>query len=201
MKALSYNILKARQRSYIKAYLALCLAIMLSMGFYTYQKWNEYSGALGVVEANDNLINALQEESADESANYDDQQGEFADLQDTINKQLIKIFPVEDNYASLTRQFDAFEDQIATKTNPFEVSNMTFQQPQELDNFSVLPVRMTIKSSPDNFQEFLHYIESSGSLDSDIRLMDMSSIRLNFQDSDDGDIITFTVQINAYFRK
>lgn len=201
MKKVSYNILKLRQKSYIKAYAMLCLIITLSMGFYTYTKWQQYSGAVGVVEANENLITALQEDAADEKSDYEDNQDSFEDLQDQTNRQLTKILPVSDDYQTLTRQLDAFEKDLATKNNPFEVSNIAFQSIQEMDNYSVLPLRMTIKSSPSNFQKFLHYVESSGALDSDVRLMDTSSIRLSFQDGDDGEIITFSVQLNAYFRK
>ena len=48
--------------------------------------------------------------------------------------------------------------------------------------------------------KFLHLLENSGSLDDQIRLMDIQSIRLNFDGEDDSDIINFTVQINAYFQ-
>ena len=201
MKTVSYNILKSRQKSYIKAYAVLCLVIGILMGFYSYQKWEQYSSAVALVEANENLIGALKDASAEESADYDDKRDTFEDLQSQINNSLTKILPVTDNYQSLTRQLDAFEDEIATKNNPFEISNISFQEVEEVDNFAILPVRMTIESSNDNFTKFLHYIESSGSLNTEIRLMDISSIRLSFKDDGDVDIITFTVQINAYFRK
>ena len=201
MKTVSYNILKSRQKSYIKAYAVLCRVIGILMGFYSYQKWEQYSSAVALVEANENLIGALKDASAEESADYDDKRDTFEDLQSQINNSLTKILPVTDNYQRLTRQLDAFEDEIATKNNPFEISNISFQEVEEVDNFAILPVRMTIESSNDNFTKFLHYIESSGSLNTEIRLMDISSIRLNFKDDGDVDIITFTVQINAYFRK
>lgn len=201
MKALSYNILKSRQKSYIKAYAVLCLIIALSMGFYTYQKFNEYSVARAVVKANDKLIEALQSDSLKESADFNDKKDDFTNLQNQISTELAEIFPASDNYQSLTIQLDTFEQQISSKKNPFEVSNIAYQSVQESEGYSVLPLRMTIKSSPDNFRKFLHFVESSGALNSGTRLMDISSIRLNFQDNEDGgELITFTVQINAYFR-
>ena len=64
-------------------------------------------------------------------------------------------------------------------------------------------MRLSIRSSSSNFTKFLHHIENSGNLESGVRLMDISSIKLNFEDSSragEASIINFNVQINAYFQ-
>ena len=119
-----------------------------------------------------------------------------------VDEKLEFIFPSTDGYTALTRQLDLFEEELSKKNNPFEISSIEYQTTEELENYSVLPLRMSIESSADNFTKFLHQIENSGSLDDQVRLMDIQSIRLNFSDNEDeSKLIKFTVQINAYFQK
>jgi len=204
MPNVTYTILKNRQKLYTKAYAVLCLIILLSMGFYTYQRWQEYSFVQAAVTKNSELSDALKEQVSNEKALYDVKKEGFKNLNREIDDKLGYIFPAEDNYISLTRQFDTFEEELSRKNNPFEVSNIDFQSVVKNDYYSILPIRMNIKSSSENFTKFLHMIETSGSLSDQVRLMDIQSIRLNFSDSGNEDatteIVNFTVQINAYFQ-
>lgn len=190
---------------YIKAYAVLCLVLILSFGFYSYKKWQQYTGYRAIVETQKTFITELRDELSDEKAYYEGNKDGFDNLTEEIGASLALIFPGEDNYTSLTRQIDDFEKELSKKNNPFEVSSIDYQTPSETDLYSVLPMRMSIRSSNENFRKFLHLVENSGSLVDQVRLMDISSIRLNFLNSDektDGpEIINFTVQINAYFQK
>ena len=87
--------------------------------------------------------------------------------------------------------------------SPFLVSIISYQMPFRNETYGVLPFRMDIISSGRNFTKFLHQIENSGSLDSDLRLIDITSINLSFEDSIKStteDIITYNVQFNAYYQ-
>lgn len=205
MSNVSYKILERRQKLQIKAYLVLCIILLLSMGFYTYKKWEEYSISKTGVEQNKEFITLLREKVTEEKANYEEQKDSFTDLDKTISDKLEMIFPSKDDYTGLTRQFDIYEKQLNKRNNPFEISTIDYQQPivKEELTYSVLPLRMSIKSSRENFKEFLHLIENSGSFDEEVRLMDISSIRLSFpqSDSEEETQIQFSIQLNAYFQK
>lgn len=205
MTNVSYIILKRRQQMHIKAYALLCLIIIVCIGFFSYQKWMEYSISTQAVSKNKELIVALRNKASDEKSVYESEKNGFNNLNKEIEEKLKYILPSEDNYTELTRQIDAFEEELSRKNNPFEVSNIDYQSIIETENYSILPFRMNIKSSDENFTKFLHLIENSGSLDDQIRLMDIQSIRLNFSETDEEstevETIDFTVQINAYFQK
>lgn len=201
MTKINFEIYKKREKQFIRAYAVICLVVILSMGFFTYTKWNEYSYAKVIVEENKKLISVMKENLTEETTDYAAQKDDFAVLQKNIGNKLEDIFPREDDYQNLTRQFDSFEELISTKNNPFEVSNISFLNVVEDEYFKILPVRMSIRSSKENFTKFLHLIESSGSFEENVRLMDISSIRLNFEEVEGKGLINFTVQINAYFRK
>ncbi len=190
---------------HIKTYALLCLVLILSMGFYSHKKWQEYSMAKQGIEKNGNFIALMKEEVSNQKADFENKKASFDQLNNEIGKNLKTVFPETDDYTNLTRQIDSFEKELVKKNNPFEVSNIDYQSPVETDLYRILPLKMNIHSSKDNFTEFLHLVENSGALNSNIRLMDVSSIKLNFEnsaeESDANDIINFSVQINAYFQK
>jgi Tfp pilus assembly protein PilO len=205
MTNVSYTILRKQQKSQIRVYAVLLLIVALGVGFYIFNQWRTYSSYLDIVAANKEYISALGTEVADEKALYDLNKDEFNGLSAEINTKLAMIFPENDNYTDLTRQIDQIEQDLSKRDSPFEISSLDFQAPVQNELYSVLPVRMSIRSSSNNFTKFLHLVENSGSLNDQVRLMDISSIRLNFQSRDEEavgpEIITFTVQINAYFQK
>lgn len=203
MSDVSYQILARRQKSHIRAYIFLCLILVVSMGFYSYKKWQEYSLVKQGTEQNKVLVELKRDEVKDEGILYENSKSSFDNLNEEIENKLATIFPSSDNYTALTRQIDTYEQELATKNDPFEIANIDYQNPTTNENYSILPMRMNIRSSADNFTKFLHLVENSGALDSDIRLMDISSIRLDFGEEGESASkeINFSVQINAYFQK
>ncbi len=200
MPNVSYTTEKRHQKLYIKVYAVLCLIIIASMGFFSYQKWQEYTLISTAVEKNKDLVAALRNNVSDEKSSYELNKEGFNSMNEEIEEKLEYIFPSADDYTSLTRQIDAFEEELAKKNSPFNISNIEYMTAEIADSYALLPLRMSIESSDDNFTKFLHLLENSGSLDDQVRLMDIQSIRLNFNEDDGSDIINFTVQINAYFQ-
>lgn len=204
MGNLPYKILEQKQKFQTKTYAVICLILLIWLGFYGFKQWNNYDAAKNGIGSGQEFVAFLKEEALNEETAYKSAKVEFDALDKDINEKLENIFPHDDAYTELTRQIDSYEQQLAKRHNPFEISNINFQGVVEGETYNVLPFRMTIRSSSNNFTNFLHLIENSGTLNGNIRLMDISSIRLNFEDADeeDGpDIISFSVQINAYFQK
>ncbi len=206
MSDTSIKLTKRRQRLYMKAYGLLVIILIATVGTYSYFKWQEYSELKTGYASNLQAVETLQDEVANEKAYYVSSKDEFDDLQKTISQGLETVFPTDDEYTKLVRDMDTIEEELATRNNPFEVANIDFQNVVKNEDvgYSILPFRMSIRSSGYNFTKFLHLIETSGTLNTDVRLMDLSSIRLNFENADVTDsraqIINFTVQINAYYQ-
>ncbi|PIR55591.1 hypothetical protein COU74_00445 [Candidatus Peregrinibacteria bacterium CG10_big_fil_rev_8_21_14_0_10_36_19] len=197
----NYLVQKKRQEMQIKSYLGITLLVVISMGFYTFSNWKEFSAVKKLLVANANYISALKNEVVDEKANYDGEKFNFDALNKEIETKLESIFPLGNQYTELTKQVDVFEEDLSTKNSVFEVSNIDYQEVEKGEFYSILPMRMTIRSSSANFTKFLHWVENSGALSDRVRLMDITSIRLNFQEEENRDeIISFTVQMNAYFQ-
>ncbi len=193
------------QKLHVRIYAVLCLILLLSAGFYIFNKWNQYRMAIQGVAQNKAFIADLRRDVSKEKIELEDKKLAANQLNKEVEQKLKVIFPATDDYTNLTRQIDAYEVQLSTKSNPFEIANIDYQTPIQAETYAILPLRMSIRSSKENFTKFMHMVESSGSLKDNVRLMDMSSVRLNFQNNSDGegasDIISFSVQINAYFQK
>lgn len=204
MPNITYTILKQRQKMNIKIYSILCALLLVWVGWYFFQKWTAYSSARQAVAQNSATVETLQTKISEAKGRYDGEKAELSDLQKDVETKLTYVFPTQDDYTVLTRQMDSYEEELFKKNSLFEISSIDFGAPTSDEHSSILPVRMNIRSSADNFTKFLHLIENSGSLNEQMRLMDISSIRLNFENSQ-GDsateLIDFTVQINAYFQK
>lgn len=205
MPNLAYEMIERKQRIQIKSYALLCVVLLISVGVYSFTKWQDYSLAKEGVLENNKYVEIIKVKAAEEKDKYENEKPVFNQINKEVSKNLKTIFPVEDDYKNLTRQFDSFETKLSKKNSMFEISNIEYQEPGVLETYSVLPVRMTIRSSRENFTKFLHYIENSGALNGDVRLMDIVSIRINFEDSQEesvkAKIVNFSVQINAYFQK
>ncbi len=204
MSNVTNKITAKRQMLYIKAYAILCLILGMTGGYYFYNNWNEYAFLQSGYTKNLELATEAKSSQSAETEKYNLLKPQIDQQNEELEQELSAVFPDDDKYTEIVRQMDAFEEELATKSNPFEVANVDFQNPIKQEEYSILPFRMSIRSSAANFTKFLHLIENSGALNDKIRLMDISSIRVNFEKSDTLDlkakIINFTVQINAYFQ-
>ncbi len=201
---ISYKILEKRQKNQIKIFAILCGVLFLATATFSYLKWQQYSMTKIALENGKTLIETLRKSETDAISRYNEKKVGFADLQKNIEEKLASVFPDSDEYTTLTKQLDAFESELSKTKSAFEVSHIDFENVTVNEHYAVLPFRMSVRSSAENFKKFLHMMESSGSLDSGVRLMEVSSIRLNFgenAENEESKIIDFTLSVNAYFQK
>lgn len=205
MENLSYKILAQRQATQKTAYTVMCLVLLLGIVVYSYFQWQKYMTMKDGIVQNDSTLVTLNKTLADEKTAYFANKEKFDALSKKIDASAGEILPNGDQYTELTRQMDAIEKELNT-TGAFEIANIDYgtQVFDEQTGFGILPVRMNIKSSQDNFVKFLQMMETSGSFSNKLRLMSISSIRLNFESSSEmigSKMITFSLQLNAYFQK
>lgn len=205
MENLSYKLIVQHQATQKKVYAFLCLVILIAVGAYSYFQWQKYLNVKDGIMTDDVAIAELNNSLTDEKNAYFTNKANFDALNKTIDGNSSNILPKGDQYTELTRQMDAIEDELH-KVGAFEISNIDYGSPvfDEALGFGTLPVRMNIKSSQENFIKFLHMMETSGSFANTLRLMSISSIRLTFEKGgimSGSKMITFSLQLNAYFQK
>lgn len=200
MAKIDYQLAIQKQKAGLKAYAVLCLVFLVIVGAYTYFKWVDYSVFKAAIASNESMIDKLKQDSINEKSDYLDKKSGLEELSGKIEDNLKTVFPSTDGYTELTRAFDAFEQELNRANSPFVISSIEYQdvQADPDGNYKFLPLRMNITSSRDNFAKFLRYVETSGSILDNVRLMDIQSIHMSF--GDDEESVNFSVKIHAYFQ-
>ena len=205
MSGIKYKLIEQRQLMAKKAYGVLLGIIVVFGGYYFYGQWQDYSYMKTGLENGEKTVEFLRNLAKEERNKYEENKANFDSLSEVINEKIKAIFPPDEQLTAMTRQLDLIEYKLAETNELFQISNIDFQSVQEVDDYMILPIRMNIRSSENNFTRFLHLIENSGSLSDSMRIMDISAIRINFENSGSelsrSDIVNFAVQVNAYFQK
>lgn len=193
----------------LRLYAVLTVVLLAVLGFYTYTNAMKLLDIRTQITTNDNIYNSLVETDNRIADELETVKTENEDLTLTIQNQLDLVMPNGEELTSLTRTLEGFAGDIHRLKNPFMISNLQFTKSKESPDLSyeVLPFKMTIQSSYDNFFKFLEFVENSGTLSDETRLLDIQSIVINFvtptgaeSNTSGRDEINFNVSMNAYYR-
>ncbi|MBU0981460.1 hypothetical protein KKC94_02090 [Patescibacteria group bacterium] len=186
--------MKDRNKGIIGAFLIL---VALGLGLW---QWNIRSSNLISIQALSAEANGLVAQENLLNKRYEEIKPELNAARESAGQQIEAVFPTNDDVTNLTRLFDDFEVKNNFDSNPFLINSVNYLNPLEEDNYRILPMTMQITASKKNFLKFLEYIESSGSLESEVRLMSVESITVKYPDTYGG-IYDVGLQINAYFSR
>jgi len=169
----------------------------------------KYLDVRNETESNAQIFTSLEENEKRITAELQTIQEENKDLSQTIQSDLDLVFPENESHTNLTRTLEQFANDIHRIKNPFIINSLHYLETNKVEdaNYSALPFKMTIHSSYANFFKFLEFVENSGTLSDQTRLLDINSITINFV-SPSGSIgnisgedeINFNASLNAYFR-
>jgi hypothetical protein len=185
--------MKDRTKLYIGIFLLLTAT---AVGVW---QWNEMQA---------NLITAdeLASEASVQNAIKTNLIGDYQDIKVEVDESRVQalqevdlVFPTDENLTSLTRLFDDFAVTNNFESNPFFISSINYQDAKDVEaEYRYLPVSLTVDTSSKNLGEFLEFIETSGSLESEVRLMSVEEMTVNYP-SEYGGIYNVKFTINAYF--
>lgn len=110
-----------------------------------------------------------------------------------------EVINPEENITEVTRYLDnVFSDFRGEFVN----STLNFSELKEESGLAYTEAVLNITSTRSNFFEFLSFIESTGfSRDGANRLMEIRSININLNTSDEEDSITYRVTMRIYFNE
>ncbi len=190
-------------------YAGLSIVLLLVIAFYSYSNITKMLGMQAEIETHSKLHGALIDTENRIDKELKTVKEENIELDQTIQEERDIVFPKGENHTALTRTLEQFANDTHRSKNPFMISNLQYQTPQksEDDEYMILPFKLTIHSSYENFFKFLEYVGNSGTLSDKTRLLDIQQIVINFvspqgtQGNLSGqDEINFNVSMQAYFR-
>lgn len=193
----------------LRLYAVFTLVLLAILGFYTYTNVMKLLEIRSEIETNESFYTSLNETDNRIEDELETIKSENKDLTQTIQNQLDLVLPEGEELTSLTRTLESFAGDIHRIKNPFMISNLQFTKNKtntEL-SYEILPFKMTIQSSYENFFKFMKFVENSGTLSDETRLLDIQSIVINFisptgteGNTSGRDEINFNVSMNAYYR-
>lgn len=199
---------KSRQFQ-VKFYGVLCVILLIIIGFYSYTNITKVLNMRTEISTYNQLHGVLAENSGRVDDELETIKLENTDLVKTIQSERNVVLPETENHTALTRALEKFANEIHRSKNPFTINSLQYQTPQQPkeENYKILPFKITIHSSYDNFFKFLKYVEDSGTLSDKTRLIDIQEIIINFVSPQGtagnisgADEINFNVSMHAYFQ-
>lgn len=189
----------------IKLYALGAVLLALAAAYIGVERYLEYSDKRDIVTSMTSRLADLTREQKKASDQLAKMKTDNKDQELAMRTQLEEVFPSNERYTDLTRLLDVYFKGHHTQANPIIATDLQFSEathPSD-NSYDILPVSMSITSSEKNFYDFLSFIQRSGTLSKKIRLMDITSIQLNFPDeeSGNGNELQYHVDLNAYFQK
>lgn len=197
------------RRFQIQIYGILSVILFLIIGYFSYTNIMKMLDMRATSASYEDLHSSLTVSENRVEEEYLSVREENKELAQQIQNELQFVFPKNENHTVLTRTLDQLSNDLNRSLEPFMMNNLQYMAPKDAedDGYMVLPLKMTIHSSYNNFFAFLRYVQNSGSLRDKTRLLDMPSIVINFvsPSGTEGNIsgqkeINFNVSANAYFR-
>lgn len=197
-----------KKRGYIysiQSYLIFGAILLGVSAYFGYQQINNYFAANDALKLEQDNLSTMQTNVAQVKTDYANLKKQYDEQIASINDALQFVLPEQEAYTNLVRIFDQFSAQNNSQGSPFFVSDVKFGTSRQdaKNDYSILPVTMTINASKSNLMKFLQFIENSGMLENKTRLMDIRSISINFSSADGAGDPTLNVSlaVNAYFQK
>lgn len=181
-----------------KIYIALL--IILGTILYGVWQWNQLSTLNVQANQLQSAITNLTTESTQLAGDYQGIKKDVSAARSTSAQELAQVFPTTENLSDLTRLLDNFAVKNNFENNPFFISQVTYQEPTAPDGamYQYVPVSLSVTSSKKNLSKFLEYVESSGSLEGEVRLMSIQNLTLDYP-AQYGGTYDVRIDLNAYF--
>lgn len=175
------------------------LIILMTIGYGVFQWFEREALTLEANQLNTEASNltAIKDKLTED---YDSIKVEVSASRETAAQELAVVFPTKEDLTALTRLLDQFAASNNFPSNPFFISSLSYEDAKVSDtgNYRYVPLRLSIEASKKNLSKFLEYVESSGSLEGEVRLMTAEDMKIQYP-ADFGGSYEIQIELNAYF--
>lgn len=180
------------------------LAILIVLGTLAYGvfQWSEREALLVEADSLAQETSNLTSLSKSLTENYQTVKAEVTEARETSLQELGLVFPTDEDLTTMTRLFDDFSVKNNFESNPFFISDINYGEAEvaEDGSYRYLPVDLSVISSKKNLNKFLEFVETSGSLEGEVRLMDVSDMTITYP-VEYGGSFEAKIIVRAYFSK
>ncbi len=175
------------------------IVLFLIIGYFSYMNFSK----LSEVKANLASLSGIEKKTSGTLSKSDVDFGAkkevFTEREKEYVTELGKVFPQTPELTNFTRTIDDYFYRNNFASNEIFLKNMSFGEPMAGEGFQSTAVSMSITSSKNNFINFLNYVENSGALKSNVRVMDIDSIDVTFREDAQGpELYDYRISLNIY---
>jgi len=179
----------------------LSILLLLITGYFSYVHFSELSMVKADIASLEKVESDLTKTLSDSSVDYATKTELYTERRKGHLAELEKVFPADAEKTNFTRFIDDYFFRNNFLSNEIFLKSMIYGQANQEDGYMVLPVSMSITSSKNNFTNFLKYVENSGALQSNVRVMDIKSIDVTFREDDNKNrLYDYRVSLNVYYQ-
>jgi hypothetical protein len=173
-------IIKKNHTGTTRLFQAMTIVILVAAGVWGFFQYQKLTSAKEALVKGETEMTTLQSSVDEYAQSYKDLATKAAKDTAAITNSVREVYPQEEGYTALTRVLDQYAEQANTNLDPFFAGSLSFSEPtiNATTEYAILPFSMSITASRKNFDNFLRYIETSGDLDTRVRLMDIKTISL-----------------------
>ncbi len=203
-------ITKRKLQQSITHYVLISLLILAVGGYFAYRNYTEYQTTRSAFDSETTQLAQLKVASDKSNTDYLDLKKSLDTQNSGVNQSIDKILPPTEDFTTLARDLDKYFLNTTGQTFSLFLSDIRFNMPH-VDGqsaFGVLPFTMSISGSDGGFREFLNYIEKTGDLNDQSRLLNIQSMNFSYDNSGNGDAaispvknINASLNMNAYFQR
>lgn len=165
----------------ITQYALITIFILVIGGYFGYRNYTEYQAARVAYDAEMISLSELRGTAETAKTNYLYIKKEMDAENAGVNESIEKILPSNEDFTDLARSLDKYFLNTKSTANELFLSNLSFGAPLIADTeFAVLPLSMSMTGDETGFKEFLQFIEKSGDLNDETRLLDFSNVSISF---------------------
>lgn len=182
-------------------FLILGVILLIVTGYFSFKYYSELRSVKADIISFDKVEKNLTKTLSDSNVDFTTKVDLFTERSSGHLSELEKVFPLDSDKTNFTRFIDDYFFRNNFLSNEIFLKSMVYGNPITGDEFYELPVSMSITSSKTNFMNFLRYVESSGAIQSNVRVMDITSIDVTFREDDKGGrLYDYRISLNIYYQ-
>lgn len=190
---------------------ALTIIVLIAAGTWGFFQYQSLVATRSALAKGETEMITLQTSVDDSAQAYKDLGTKATADTSLITNAVRAVFPQEEGYTALTRVLDNYAVTANTVADPFFAGSLSFGNPliDPKNEYATLPFTMSITASRNNFDKFLQYVETSGDLDSQVRLMAIKTVSLQLPDPTGAattqttgpEMLNLSFALDTYFQK
>jgi hypothetical protein len=207
---MAMKVLTKKKINQTIGYFLVAIVLTLAIGgYYGFNGLMEYQASNANLSEGLATLDDLRVKSDLASSNYRNLRNDLELQNSTVNQAIEKILPANENFTALARELDSYFLRNTTLANPIFLSDLRFSAPNinpEAD-YAILPFAMSLNGTEAALNNFLKYVENSGDLTNQTRLLGIDTMNITFGEvAEEGPSIgnrnvNVSLQMNAYFQQ